>query len=329
MNKVNLISVSDDEDGMRLDRWFRAHYPNLTHGALQKLMRTGQVRLDGGRVKTNARIISGQQVRIPPLSNYDQSSRKRQVPFINPEDQTFIENLILHIDDQVIVLNKPSGLAVQGGSKTHRHIDGMLHGLTYGLPERPKLVHRLDRDTSGILLIARTSNAARALTASFKQNKASKLYWSMVEGIPKPESGTIDLPLIKQPGYDGERVVVDYTNGKKSQTRYRVLDHAGKKASLIAMEPLTGRTHQLRVHAISGLGMPLLGDGKYGGSQAFPEGIPVEQFLYLHARRIIIPHPNGEIIDFTAPVPDHFNKLMQVFGFEYQKNNDFFLEELE
>jgi len=329
MNKVNLINVSDGEDGMRLDRWFRSHYPNLTHGALQKLMRTGQVRLDGGRVKTNARIMSGQQVRVPPLSNYDQSVRKRSTPYITPDDQKFIESLILYIDDQVIVLNKPPGIAVQGGSKTHRHIDGMLHGLSYGMSDRPKLVHRLDRDTSGILLIARTTSAARALTASFKQNKASKLYWSMVEGIPKPDAGIIDLPLIKQPGYDGERVVVDYKNGKTSQTRYRVLDHAGKKASLIAMEPLTGRTHQLRVHAMAGLGMPLLGDGKYGANEAFPEGLPVEQFLYLHARRIVIPHPNGKIIDFTAPVPDHFMRLMQVFGFEDHKNNDLFLDELE
>jgi len=329
MNKVQLVEIDKDEDGMRLDRWFRLRFPDIAFGALQKMIRTGQVRVDGGRVKTNVRIMAGQQVRVPPLPVTMKASHKRSEPALSDKDQAFIESLVLHMDDRIIALNKPAGLATQGGTNTRKHIDGLLQGLTFGLKERPRLVHRLDKDTSGILLVARTAQAARSLTASFKRNTAKKLYWAMIEGVPKPQAGTIDLPLIKQPGPDGERVVIDCKNGKCSQTRYRLLDHAARKSSLLAMEPLTGRTHQLRVHALHGLGVPLLGDRKYGGDKAFPEGFPVEPFLYLHARRIVIPHPNGQIFDMLAPVPDHFSMLMDVFGFEKTENNDFFLHELE
>ncbi len=300
---------------MRLDRWFRAHFPRLPHGRLQKLLRTGQVRVDGGRAKTNTRLSPGQQVRVPPIDEADKAGTSR--PRLLPEDVDFVRSLVIHEDSSVIAINKPTGLAVQGGTKTTRHLDGLLEGLRTSGGERPRLVHRIDKDTSGVLLLARTRFAAQSLGKALKERSARKLYWALVAGVPNPADGVIKLPLQKSPGKGGERVRAADAGGsgaQRAETRYRVVETAGQRLAWLALMPATGRTHQLRVHAGS-IGHPIIGDGKYGGDDAFPGG-EISGKLHLHARSISVPHPEGGRLRIEAPLPDHMQMSWEVLGFD-------------
>jgi 23S rRNA pseudouridine955/2504/2580 synthase len=299
MSGVELRAVELDEAELRLDRWFRRHFPALSHGRLQKLLRTGQVRLDGRRAQASARLRPGQTIRIPPLAGAapEPGSAGTRPDRPSAADAEALRALILAEDDALMVLNKPPGLAVQGGTGTRRHIDGMLAALAAG-GERPCLVHRLDRDTSGLLVIAKTARAAAKLTEAFRRHRVDKLYWALVLGRPMPGEGVIDRPLAKQAGARGERVS-GAADGLAARTRYRTVARAGKVASWLALQPLTGRTHQLRVHCAL-LGAPILGDRKYGGAAASPAGAP--EGLMLHAREIRLPHPDGGILALTAPL---------------------------
>jgi len=318
--QVQMRAVSGDEAGLRLDRWFQRHYPELSHGALQKLLRTGQVRLDGKRVEGKDRVEPGQTVRLPPgVTTAPASSPKltpKAVPTLSARDSQEIQSLVIHRDDWVIALNKPSGLAVQGGSGTDRHVDGLLDGLRFGFEERPRLVHRLDKDTSGLLLIARTGQAAKRLTASFRDRETEKLYWAVVVGAPPRADGTIDLPLAKRPGArDLETMQVDHEEGQKALTHFKVLDRAANRAALLALWPRTGRTHQLRVHCAE-IGCPILGDRKYGGEEALLSAVADSRRLHLHARRLVLPHPSGKgTLKVQAEPPAHFKRTLEAFGF--------------
>lgn len=309
-------AVSDDEAGLRLDRWFQRHFPGLSHGALQKLLRTGQVRIDGRRVEGNARIEPGQQVRLPPGVTSAPPRKPREIPTVSDRDAAEIQSLVIHRDDQVIVLNKPPGLAVQGGTGTERHLDGMLDALRFGFEDRPRLVHRLDKDTSGLLLIARTGQAAKRLAESFRQRETEKLYWAVVVGVPQEKEGAIDLPLAKRPGArDREMMQVDKEEGQKALTHFRELDRLAKRAALLALWPRTGRTHQLRVHCAA-IGCPILGDGKYGGEEALLAAVADARRLHLHARRLLLPHPSGKgELKVIAEPPPHFRRTVEAFGF--------------
>jgi 23S rRNA pseudouridine955/2504/2580 synthase len=315
-SRVQTRAVADDEAGLRLDRWFQRHFPDLGHGALQKLLRTGQVRIDGKRAEGKDRIEPGQTIRLPPGVTAAPPPKPREIATVSDRDAAEIRSLVIHRDAQVIVLNKPPGLAVQGGTGTERHVDGMLDALRFDLDERPRLVHRLDKDTSGLLLIARTSQAARRLGEAFRDRETEKLYWAVVVGTPPRAEGTIDLPLAKRPGArDRELMQVDHENGQKALTHFKVLDRAGKRAALLALWPRTGRTHQLRVHCAA-IGCPILGDGKYGGEEALLAPVADSRRLHLHARRLALPHPSGKgelVID--AQPPPHFRRTVEAFGF--------------
>ena len=315
-SKVQLRAVATGEAGLRLDRWFQRHFPELGHGALQKLLRTGQVRIDGRRAEAKDRIEAGQEIRLPPGVTAAPPVRPRAQPAVPDKDAAEIRSLVIYKDDHVIVLNKPPGLAVQGGSGTSRHIDGMLDALRFGFEERPRLVHRLDKDTSGLLLIARTGQAARRLGDAFRDRETEKLYWAVVVGMPPRPEGAIDLPLAKRPGArDRELMQVDHENGQKALTHFRVLDHAGKRASLLALWPRTGRTHQLRVHCAE-MGCPILGDGKYGGEEALLSAVADSRRLHLHARRLVLPYPSGKgRLAIDAQPPPHFRRTVEAFGF--------------
>ncbi len=318
MAGVSQHPVQPDEVGLRLDRWFKQHYPGLGHGRLEKLLRTGQVRVDGRRAKAGQRLEAGQALRIPPLDDRAAEAARAPRPEPSDADARLVRSLVLYRDDAVIAINKPSGLAVQGGAKTSRHLDGMLDELRFGSDDRPRLVHRLDRDTSGVLLLARTAAAARSLTASFRGKDAAKLYWAATIGVPDREEGIIDLPLAKRAGAGrsgGEAVVPDPEVGQKAVTAYRVLDHAGSRAAVLALWPKTGRTHQLRVHCAA-IGHPILGDGKYGGAASFLDGVGIAPRLHLHARRIVLPHPDGHgQIDVIAPLSAHMADTWKTLGF--------------
>jgi 23S rRNA pseudouridine955/2504/2580 synthase len=314
--QVQTRAVSGDEAGLRLDRWFQRHFPELGHGALQKLLRTGQVRLDGKRVEGKDRVEAGQTIRLPPGVTTPPPPRPRERPAVSERDAAEIQKLVIHRDDWVIALNKPPGLAVQGGSGTERHVDGMLDALRFGLEVRPRLVHRLDKDTSGLLLIARTAQAAKRLSESFRDRETEKLYWAVVVGVPPRPEGTIDLPLAKRPGArDRETMQVDHENGQKALTHFRMLDRAGNRAAFLALWPRTGRTHQLRVHCAE-IGCPILGDRKYGGEEALLSAVADSRRLHLHARRLALPHPSGKGgLRLEAEPPPHFRRTVDAFGF--------------
>jgi 23S rRNA pseudouridine955/2504/2580 synthase len=336
---VQTFQVNEDEDGLRLDRWFKRRLPALSLSHLNKIVRTGQVRVDGARVKTATRLTHGQSVRVPPLNLAAPPDAKAAE--ISPEDARDIRDMILFEDKDLMVLNKPYGLAVQGGSGMRRHIDGMLASLPNERGDRPVLVHRLDRDTSGVLLVAKTRKSAADLGAIFRSRQARKVYWAVVEGVPKPAQGKISLFLAKGEGMGearaGPRGGEDRAGLEKmrvakhgdadaqhSVTYYATVDSFAPRAAWLSMKPITGRTHQLRAHT-EAIGHPIIGDPKYGLKpkndprrtdplRAIPEG--VEKKLHLLARRLVLPHPRGGVLDVTAPLPAHMQATFDLFGFD-------------
>jgi 23S rRNA pseudouridine955/2504/2580 synthase len=329
---VVALSVTDDEAGLRLDRWFRRRYPALALSHLAKLCRKGEVRVDGKRVETSTRLEAGQKVRVPPLR--PEAVAAPAVRRANPEDATALRHMTLYEDKHVLVLDKPFGLASQGGSGTTRHIDRMLESLARG-DSRPVLVHRLDRDTSGVLLIAKSRRIAADLGELFRSRQAKKIYWALVEGVPKPTQGRISLYLAKGAGMekargagrDLEKMRIARhgdAEARHSLTYYALVDKVAPRCAWLSMKPLTGRTHQLRAHA-EAIGHPIFGDPKYGRRpedevrrrdplRAMPEDL--ERKLHLLARRLVLPHPAGGIIDVTAPLPAHMRRTWELFGFD-------------
>ncbi|GAA4761086.1 RluA family pseudouridine synthase [Stakelama sediminis] len=311
---VRQFTVRAEDDGIRLDRWFKRHLPEANFNTVSRWARTGQLRLDGARAKPGDHIAAGQVIRVPPAEPVKNPRPKRERPALSAEQVEFAQSMVLHHDAEALVLNKPPGLATQGGTKTTEHVDGLLDALTFDRDDRPKLVHRLDKDTSGALLVARTPRAAAFFSKHFSGRSAKKIYWALVVGMPEIDDGMIDLPLAKQPGTGGEKMHVDEENGQSAKSRYRVIERAGNRAAWVALQPLTGRTHQLRAH-MAAIGHPIVGDGKYGGQAAFLTG-GVSRKMHLHARRIRIDHPDGGKLDVTAPLPDHFAETMDTLGFD-------------
>ncbi|MBX6368669.1 MAG: RluA family pseudouridine synthase [Rhodospirillales bacterium] len=322
MSLVKTVPVRPEDGELRLDRWFKRHYPGLAHGRLEKLLRTGQIRVDGRRAKASDRLAPGMEVRVPPLGpEGEKPPPPRAEP--RPRDVEKLLRAVLYRDEDVIAINKPPGLAVQGGTGTDRHLDMMLDALRFEAAERPRLVHRLDRDTSGVLLLARSPAAAARLAAAFRDKSARKIYWAVVVGAPRPRAGTIDMPLSKRAGAHGERVGFDEEEGRRAVTRYATIESAQKKASWLALWPVTGRTHQLRAHCAQALGTPILGDGKYGGPAAHLAGVPHGRMLHLHARSIELPHPRGGTLRIEAPLPPHMQETWRFFGFAESARDPF------
>lgn len=320
--------IAHDDNGIRVDRWFKRHYPALTHGRLEKLLRTGQVRLDGKRVKAADRVASGQTVRLPPQIVHGRLEEKPRAS-AKPTARGSLEDRILYMDKSVIVLDKPSGLATQGGSGLTQHVDGMLDSLAFEKNARPKLVHRLDRDTSGVLVVARTTSAAAELSRSLAERTAQKIYWALTRGVPKVRRGTIKAALAKEGGFgkhgrDERMTTVEKgaagENAKDAVTDYIVIETAGEEFAWVAVKPRTGRTHQIRVH-LAALGTPIVGDFKYGGTEVRGKG-EIENRLHLHARSIDIARPDGGRLAVTAPLPPHMLKSWNLLGFDAEMTAD-------
>jgi 23S rRNA pseudouridine955/2504/2580 synthase len=314
---VRQFTVAPDDDGIRLDRWFKRNLPDANFNLVSRWARTGQLRIDGKRATPGDRIEAGQQIRVPPADSVAAApvKAKPERPRLSDDEVAFVNEIVIHRDPAAIVVNKPPGLATQGGTKTQTHLDGMLDGLADDNGNRPKLVHRLDKDTSGVLLLARTPRAAAYFSKSFSGRTARKVYWALITEVPSIDDGYIDLPLAKQPGTGGEKMHVEEGEGGLSaRTRYRVIERAGNRAAWVELQPLTGRTHQLRVH-MAAIGHPIVGDGKYGGQEAFLTGT-ISRKLHLHARRLRIDHPDGGQIDVTAELPEHFAQSMANLGFD-------------
>ncbi|RVU05375.1 RluA family pseudouridine synthase [Novosphingobium umbonatum] len=316
-NTVRQFTVGSDDEGIRLDRWFKRHLPQVGFATISRWARTGQIRVDGKRVGPEDRLTKGQVLRVPPgdshISGSGGSKPVRQRKPLTEAQMELADSIVLHRDPAAIVINKPPGLATQGGSGTYEHVDGLLDAYATTGP-RPRLVHRLDKDTSGVLLVAATPGSAAFFSKRFSGRSAKKVYWALVAGVPSIEQGLIDLPLAKQPGTGGEKMMVDKSEqGQPARSRYRVIDRAGNSACWVELQPLTGRTHQLRVH-MAAIGHPIVGDGKYGGQDAFLTG-SISRKMHLHARRLIIEHPDGTPLDVEAPLPDHFAASLAQLGF--------------
>lgn len=332
MTGVQHIEVAEDAADQRLDRWLRRMFPQLKQGQIEKLCRKGDLRVDKGRVKASTRLEPGQIVRVPPLPETPAPAEPAR-PAISEADAQMIRDCVIYRDDQVIALNKPPGLPVQGGSGQTRHIDGLSEALRFG-GDKPKLVHRLDKDTSGVLLLARTGRAAAALAKSFHSRTTRKIYWAIVAGVPSPALGTIRMGLVKAAGHGphgaGEKMhpihpddVATTEGAKRATTDYAVIEALAKRAAWVALVPITGRTHQLRAH-MAGIGHPVIGDGKYGGSGQVNDGDgwgagmggAISRNLHLHARSLSLPHPtSGATLHLTAPLPEHMARTWEILGF--------------
>ena len=310
------FTVSEEDDGIRLDRWFKRNMPDVSFNLVSRWARTGQLRIDGKRATPGDRIEAGQAIRLPPAETVpEQADRpKRERPLLTEDEAAFVRELVIHRDAHALVLNKPPGLATQGGTRTHQHLDRLLDGLADDAGNRPKLVHRLDKDTSGVLLVARSARAASHFSKALSGRTARKVYWALVVGVPSAEEGMIDLPLAKQPGTGGEKMHVDQESGLAAKTRWRLIDRAGNRAAWLELQPLTGRTHQLRAH-LAAIGHPIVGDPKYGGPEAFLTG-GISRKLHLHARRLRIDAPDGRVIDHQAELPAHFTESLATLGFD-------------
>jgi 23S rRNA pseudouridine955/2504/2580 synthase len=326
---VETIEVAGDEAGLRLDRWFRVHFPEVGYTYLQKLLRSGQVRVDSKRVTANARLEPGQQVRVPAVVRQPPKAAPSVKPpmGLSKADRDLIERMIIFEDDHVMVLNKPFGIAVQGGTGTRRHIDGLLAGMADRFGGRPRLVHRLDRDTTGVLLVAKHRDAAAKLGRIFQTRSAAKTYWALVKGVPKPPQGKIEVPLVKAAGPDGEDRVRKAAPGEQDKamhatTHYSVTDRVAHKASWVSLKPVTGRQHQLRAH-MALIGHPIVGDNKYEGDTALADS-GIDRKLHLHARRLVIPHPMAgkPKIDVTAPLPEHMRKTWDILSLDADRYED-------
>jgi 23S rRNA pseudouridine955/2504/2580 synthase len=329
MSKVRHIAVTEDEDGQRLDRWLKKKIPDVPYGLLQKLIRKGQLRVDGKRAKGETKLVAGQNVRIPPVGTT--GMKKDKQGNLAPKGADFIRSLVIYDDGDIIALNKPAGLAVQGGSGTRHHVDGMLGALTNKKGVKPRLVHRLDKDTSGVLLLARSAKVARVLGDMFSGRDIKKIYWAVVTPTPEAQQGTIRAAILKSSrgGKEKERMVVDEKEGKKAVTEYTVLENVGEKAAWVAFWPRTGRTHQIRVHAEL-MGSPIVGDPKYGlenKAEGAIESLKNAGRLHLHAARIICPHPvkKGKL-DIQAPLPPELVKSWKALGFATTHKQDPFAD---
>ena len=333
MSGVQQITVEPQESESRLDRWFKRRFPEINHGRLEKLLRTGQVRVDGGRAKANQRLQTGQIVRVPPLGIKPEEqgvpSKKRALPIVSEHDVAEVQRMVMYKDDDLIALNKPAGLAVQGGTNTHKHLDGMLDGLRFDSDERPRLVHRLDRDTSGVIIVARTAKSAAVLAKSFQMRDMKKIYWALVMGYPEHPAGTISAALAKQGGAGRERMEWDDEEGKSAVTDYRVIDTAARRITWLELWPRTGRTHQLRAHCML-IRTPILGDAKYALDQPHADQVvdlsdgllaDVADRMCLHARELTIERPGRKPLTVKAPLPKHMNNAFKDLGFTEGDSN--------
>ncbi len=316
MSEPRTFTVSEDDDGIRLDRWFKRNMPEVSFNLVSRWARTGQVRVDGKRATPGDRLEVGQAIRLPPADAVPEQAERptREREPLTEDEAAFVRELVIHRDAHALVLNKPPGLATQGGTRTHQHLDRLLDGLADQAGNRPKLVHRLDKDTSGVLLVARSARAAGHFAKAFAGRTARKVYWALVVGVPSAEEGVIDLPLAKQPGTGGEKMHVDREDGLPAKTRWRLIERAGNRAAWMELQPLTGRTHQLRAH-MAAIGHPIVGDAKYGGPEAFLTG-GISRKLHLHARRLRIDGPDRKAIDQQAELPDHFAESLATLGFD-------------
>lgn len=302
--------ISAEENGLRLDRCLRLWIPHLPQSVIEKAARKGLLKIEGDKAKPPQRVEEGQILSFPSFFlNLEELEVEKKPKPLTSGDRKWLKNLILFENKEILVLNKPAGIAVQGGTNQKKSLDEML--LHYDETYTPRLVHRLDKETSGVWVVAKTLPMARWLTQAFKERTVQKMYWALVLGIPQKRKGEVSLSLVKKPDPIGEKVRVDSQTGLKALTSYRVIKTLSDRVAWLELIPHTGRTHQLRVHCAEGLKTPILGDGKYGGREASLLG---HKTLHLHARRLTIPLPHGGELTFEAPLSEDMRKSFEALG---------------
>jgi 23S rRNA pseudouridine955/2504/2580 synthase len=324
MSGVTTRYVAEGEAGMRLDRWFKLHFPDVPFVHVQKILRSGEVRLDGKRARGEQRIEPGQTIRVPPLQaasvpvNEAAVARRGGVAGRLGDDASFLRDITLYEDEDVFVFNKPMGLATQGGSGLTKHVDGMLPALATPKGDIPRLVHRLDRDTAGVLVVAKTRRAAATLSEAFRARETRKIYWALVRGVPRVKQGRISNFLAKGEDEKGDqkmRVAKQGRDADHALTYYAVVENSAQKVAWLSLRPVTGRTHQLRVHTAE-MGHPIIGDAKYFNVENWELPGGIQNRLHLLARRIVMPLPSGKVLDVTAPLPPHMLQSWNLLGFD-------------
>jgi 23S rRNA pseudouridine955/2504/2580 synthase len=324
MNGVRTIKVTEEDDGQRLDRWLKKRVPEIPYGLMQKFIRKGAIRVDGKRGKTDTRLAAGQEIRIPPVEDKPQTESGYRP---GKGDEAFVKSITIYDDGDIMAINKPWGLASQGGGGVERHVDGMMESVLNKKGLRPRLIHRLDRDTSGILLLARSAEAVRRLGKIFMGRRVRKIYWAITAPAPSQDDGVIEASLVKgMKGAEKDRMIIDDgEDSKHAITDFSVLERAGKQAAFVAFWPRTGRTHQIRVHAADALKCPIVGDPKYGGAEMSSAGLAPR--LHLHARRLVLEHPmTGKELEIIAPLPDELKQSWKALGFDPNTRGDPFRE---
>ncbi len=328
VGQVVNLTVEADEDDTRLDRWLKRKFHGLSQIQIEKALRKGEIRVDGARAKSNTRVKAGQTIRIPPMAPPPSAEAEDERPRakVKSSDADMIRSLVIYEDDAIIALNKPPALAVQGGTGTSRHIDAMSRALVDDTAEKPRLVHRLDRDTTGVLVLAKTVSSANQLGKLFRSRELDKIYWAVTLGVPHPQDGDIRGYMIKSAGPGGEKEKMrTATQSEKGAvhalTLYSVVQNAGRKAAWVALKPETGRTHQLRFH-MAEIGCAILGDRKYTCDREVPAGLA--DGLHLHARALRLPNPGGPPIEIVADLPPHMKQTFEVLGFDENSAENFF-----
>ena len=324
MKDVQHITIPQDDNGQRLDRWLKNNVEEMSFVMAQKLIRTGQIRVDGKRAKPDTRLVAGQEIRLPPM---DERPEKIDGYRLRESDAELIIKAVIYDDGEILAINKPPGIASQGGMNNERHIDGMLEALTNKDGVKPRLVHRLDKDTSGVLLLARSADMARRLGKMFQGRDMKKIYWAITAPAPTEIEGEIKAPIIKgTEGPNKDKMMVDHKEGQKAYTNYEVMEVASNKAAFVAFMPKTGRTHQIRVHAAH-MGFPLLGDDKYGDRKVAIEGPGITNRLHLHARSLQFMHPvTKKRMKLTAPLPEDLVRSWDAFGFQKKPDHEPFAD---
>ncbi len=313
VKELSIRKVSAEESGIRLDRCLRLSIPHLPQGLIEKAARKGILRIEGSKAKPSTRVEEGQTLSFPKsFLSLETDVQKKKRDALSHAERKWLKGLILYEDSDIIILNKPAGIAVQSGTKQRKSLDAMLE--VYYEDCKPRLVHRLDMDTSGVMVFAKTLPMARWLSQAFKERTVQKIYWALVCGVPAKKEGVISLSLSKKPDSLGEKVRVDQEEGVRAKTYYRVIEALGNRIAWLELTPKTGRTHQLRVHCAEALKTPILGDGKYGGKEAFPFG---RKSLHLHARALVLPLPKGKTMTFEAPLPKELKETFKELGFEH------------